>query len=84
MGIHNLQEASPQVPEKLILWDKDAVKQVIGWKSDAALYRAIKCLNFPEPVKIGVKKAMWRKHRVLEWMSNLEEGIGESNAHKTN
>ncbi len=82
MNMQNIQETAPRVPENLILWDKETVKQAIGWKSDAALYRAIKSLDFPEPVKIGFKKSMWRKHRVLAWMENLEEGIGQSNAYK--
>ncbi len=79
MKLQNRHEAAPSIPDDVALWDKNTVKQVMNWKADSALYNAIKRYDFPPPVRIGNRKSMWRKCRVLDWMRNLEEGMDKTN-----
>lgn len=79
MKVPALQETNPTIPEELVLWDSATVRQVVGWSSPSALYNAIKKYGFPEPVRIGNRKSLWRKKRVLEWIAGLEEGFDADN-----
>lgn len=72
MKLANKVETVPQVPEHLILWDINTVKQVLGLKSSSAIYRNIKEKGFPEPLRLGGRISKWRKVEVLDWLEHLE------------
>lgn len=65
-------ETAPKVPEHLILWDINAVKAAVGWKSNSAVYTNIRESGFPEPLRVGMRASKWRKAEVLDWLENLE------------
>lgn len=62
----------PSVPIDDTLWNIEEVKKHIGWKAASSVYRAIEKLGFPKPVKIGLRKSMWRKSAVLDWVDAQE------------
>lgn len=60
--------------DRHIMWDRKVVLSVVGFKSDSALYRAIKESDMPKPIRVG-RLAKWRKSEVLEWLDNRPQGL---------
>lgn len=60
--------------DRHIMWDRKTVLGVVGFKSDSALYRAMKESDMPKPIRIG-RLAKWRKSEVLEWLDSRPQGL---------
>lgn len=60
---------------KYTFLDREAVKKKFFWKSDSALYNAIKNYNFPLPIKVGGRRSIWRLSEVNEWIDKQPKGL---------
>lgn len=61
--------------DRHILWSKEAVLDVLGFKSVTTLYQAIKNDNLPKPIRVGGRASRWRKSEVLEWLDSRPQGL---------
>lgn len=58
-----------------ILWDREEVKRHFYWKSDSALYQAIKIHQFPLPIRVGGRRVVWRLSDIKKWIDSRPQGL---------
>lgn len=60
---------------KYTFLDRQEVKKFFHWKSDSALYNAIKNDGFPKPLRAGGRRSLWRQSDVFDWIDSLEQKL---------
>lgn len=63
------------VNDNYVLWNRAEVKQILGLKSDSALYAAINKNGFPKPLRIGGQVSRWRKSEVLAYIDSCPQEL---------
>lgn len=64
-----------KLDDNYVLWTKEQVKSLLGFKSNGALYNAIKVNGFPKPLKIGGQASRWRKSDVLAYIDRCDQKL---------
>lgn len=64
-----------KLDDNYILWTTEQVKNLLGFKSNGALYNAIKVSGFPKPLKIGGQASRWRKSDVLAYIDRCDQKL---------
>lgn len=63
------------VDDHYILWDREEVKRHFYWKSDSALYQAIRIYQFPLPIRVGGRRVVWRLSDIKKWIDSRPQGL---------
>lgn len=68
---------SPVFPmdDHYTLWEREKVKRHFHWKSDSALYQAIKIHQFPLPIRVGGRRVVWRLSDIKKWIDSRPQGL---------
>lgn len=75
MSIENQKINSDDSDHKYIFLDREDIKKMFRWKSDSALYNAIKNDGFPEPLRVGGRRSLWRQNEIFAWIDTLEQKL---------
>lgn len=70
-----MENKTIEVKDDYVLWTRDEVKQILGLKSNSALYNAINQSGFPKPLRIGGQVSRWRKSDVLKYIDNCPQEL---------
>jgi len=58
-----------------------SVDEVITYThiSRTTLWRWVRDGRFPDPIRLGPRRRVWRESDLQEWMNGLERGVGHEN-----
>lgn len=70
-----MEKKNIEVDDAYILWTRDQVKNLLGFKSNGALYNAINQNGFPKPLRIGGQASRWRKSDVLNYIDSCSQEL---------